>query len=236
LKERLRELDLYPILHKLIKEHEKLILAVSFVVTFYFQLADYLYGYELFLLPKSGFKYYSILFFPWLFYFVLGMYTATKINKGEVKLNKLSVKSFLLWASAYCILMADTILTSTSATSIKPTIVLYSAASFFFLYLLSVHIKDINSSLNKFVKWFSAQSFFIYFSHILVLSELRIFIANKNIDAVWSASIVTILLFISVTIISCVTAYLLSLTPFARVLGGTDARTILSTSSTQKRH
>ncbi|MCG9966694.1 hypothetical protein L9W92_01310 [Pelotomaculum terephthalicicum JT] len=79
MKERLKELDLYPILHKLIKEHEKLILAVSFVVTFYFQLADYLYGYELFLLPKSGFKYYSILFFPWLFYFVLGKERVVKI-------------------------------------------------------------------------------------------------------------------------------------------------------------
>jgi len=218
---------LYPILHRLMKKHEKPVLTISFVITFYFQLADYLYGYEFFLLPKSGFKYYSILFFPWIFYFVIGMYTVIKIKKGGLKLNKVTVELSLLWILAYFILIMDSKLSNTSVTSIKPTIILYSIVCFYFLYSLSICIKDFTNLFDRFIKWFSSQSFFIYLSHILVLSEIRIFTEKKSLDFVWNGSPGMILLFISVTVTSCIIVYILSLIPFIKVFGGVYSKNAL---------
>ncbi|OPY56416.1 MAG: hypothetical protein A4E55_02106 [Pelotomaculum sp. PtaU1.Bin035] len=213
-------------MHKLINKHLKLLLAISFVATFYFQLADYLYSYNFFLLPKSGFNYYSILFFPWVFYFILGMYTITKIKNEGWKFDKYIVELYLLWITAYFILIMDTKLSNTSATSLKPAVILYSVASFYLLYSLSVYIRDFSNYFHKIIKWFSAQSFFIYFSHILILSELRIFTAKKSLDFIWNGYSGVILLFASVTAISCLIAYILSLTPFIKFFGGVNYRNL----------
>ncbi|OPX88335.1 MAG: Acyltransferase family protein [Pelotomaculum sp. PtaB.Bin104] len=220
---------LYPFLFLLVKRNEKSLLAISFVVSLYFQIADYLYSYGLLMLPEGGFKYYGLMFFPWIFYFVLGMYNAIKIRSAELKIKIFTMELFLLWILVYFMLIMDTKLSHTLATSAKPTIILYSIISYYFLYSLSVNANIINKYVNNFIKWFSVQSFLIYFIHILVLCEIRLFIDRKSLYFISSSNIGMILIFLSVISISCVIVYIISKIPVIKLIGGVYSGTIKST-------
>lgn len=212
---------LYPILLKLFKLRENTVLIIAFIVSFYFQISDYFYDMGIVLLPQNGFKYYSISFFPWLFYFAVGMYTGSKLRKKQLNLQSLRIMLPVLWILTLFILIMDSKLSYTFTTTLKPTIILYSLISFYVFYLMCEIFQKYNSLLLKFSVWLSKQSYFIYFIHIFILNGLLSLCIQNKINLILYGSKGMVFLFISVTCIACLFAYLFSLVPYTKFLGGT---------------
>lgn len=205
---------LYPLLEKgFERSYDRLLLGISFFITFYFQLGIYLFRWYIYILPKIS--NYTLMFPTWLFFFVFGMYAAKKQEKLESTLKKFPVRLGLAWLISFIILMTDSKLSNTYGGSAKPTIILYCITSFFFFDSVAVNLKI----KNKYVDWLSGQSFFIYLSHILVMNLIKTFTLKVGLKTLWIGVDGMCLLFVATTLATCILAYLLSYVPYSDVLG-----------------
>lgn len=208
----------YPVILYLMKRWEKAALAASFIATFYFQLADYLYQYKIFLLPASGVHYYGILFPTWVFYFVLGCYLQG-LNL-ENWLSRRKTVLAVLWFISYISLVFDSKLTFSFSTSIKPSIMLYAVVSYLLLFAVSLYYRGGERASGKLIKWLAGQSYLVYLSHLLVLNKLVEWFYKLGFDNLMERTLGMLVLFLTTIGITLILVYIVSLSPFASVLGG----------------
>lgn len=207
---------IYPLLCKIISmdKYDNLIIIISFIITLYLNLAAYLMRWYINITPFSNLNYLYLMMPSWLFYFIMGVYFTKNIEKITAFINKIETKSAILcaWVISLLILLAESKLSNTYGSSIKPTVFLYSIISFFVLYYLSdILAKHIPLKLQT---WLSSQSFFVFLIHILVMELLKsyLYIINVRIDSFIFKGII-------ITILSIIAAYILQYLPFTQYLG-----------------
>lgn len=207
---------IYPFFCKIISlnKYDNLIILISFIITLYLNLAAYLMRWNINITPFSDLRYLYLMMPSWLFYFIMGVYFIKNQEKIISFINKNETKNTVLctWIISLLILLADSKLSNTYGSSIKPTVFLYSIISFFVMYYLSDILTKLISL--KLQSWLSSQSFFIFLSHILVMELLKsyLYIINVSIDSFIFKSII-------IAILSIVGAYILQYIPFAEYLG-----------------
>jgi len=197
-----------------VNKYDNLIIIISFIITLYLNLAAYLMRWYINITPFSNLNYLYLMMPSWLFYFMMGVYFTKNIEKITAFINKNETKSAILcaWVISFLILLADSKLSNTYGSSIKPTVFLYSIISFFVLYYLSdILTKHIPLKLQA---WLSSQSFFVFLSHILVMELLKsyLYVINVSIDSFIFKGII-------ITILSIIGAYILQYIPFTQYLG-----------------
>ena len=212
---------LYGLLKRLIdSKYEKHLMTATFAATAFITLGAYLFRWNIFIMPKISIGYY-ILFPTWLFYFVFGMHFAKYESRYKAFLQSARLKMGLIWLASLIALYVDSRLSNTYGSSIKPTIMLYCFASFLFFYSIfsSSQIKEISL-----IRWFSEQSFFIYFSHVMLIGLIRSFFHIAGIPIQFSSILGVLLLFILDTCASCLLAFIIRYLPYSKYLGCTPKK------------
>jgi surface polysaccharide O-acyltransferase-like enzyme len=210
---------LFPVLRALMKVHGRIVLAASFVLTLVFQTGVYLQAMEIMNFPAPILPNY--MFFPtWIFYFVFGIYFASRLESYEVHAAKKTVLFAVAWVLSLVVLMADSRLTETFDLSIKPAVLLYSMVSFFLLYSLALRLKDSKLKILGGLDWISRQSFTIYLSHLFIIKILLLLTGHPADSGLWSGPKGLAALYLAGTLCTCLFAWLVSVTPFASALGG----------------
>ena len=214
---------LFPLLSYLMKRWCRLVLALSFLVTLYYQTGVYLYlmglvKFPYFLLP-------NYMFFPtWIFYFVFGMYFTTRMEFWKSKLQGKILPVSAVWAASFVLLLIDSKFTDTFSSSMKPSIMLYCITTFMLMYSVFLLLRDKSYTLLKGLDWLSAQSYFIYLGHLLVLITITFISRRLGISGLLQGSPGMLVLYAATLAGSVIFAYLVSLTPAASVLGAVAAK------------
>lgn len=208
---------LYPWLRLWVRRAPAQALIVSFLLTFLAQTWAYIHD-----ITKIGMQipYVTRIFPVWLFFFMLGMYTAHHKERWERRLKQGGIVLAISWFIAVLLLLADSYSTGTYGASIKPTVVFYTIASYFLFYFLCMQRKRIHTGDGGFVLWLSAQSFLVFLLHPFVLTMLRLWPRWYGEDTFWNGNIGMVGLFLATTAITLLMVYMISFTPLASILGG----------------
>lgn len=214
---------LFPVLKKLIEKAPKTTLWISFIITLVYHTGVYLNLLHKVTLPYSVVPYYE--FFPtWIFFFVFGMYFTKNIAVFTKNIREKRITIIAVWFVSLLLLIADSKLTNTYESSIKPSIIIYCITTFLFLYAVFTYFRNINKTFMKLVEWISQQSFIMYFSHILLMKVIKIVSGKLGMAGLWDRTIGMIFLLAAVIISTVLFSYIASLTPFAGTLGGVPGR------------
>lgn len=209
---------LFPLLSYLMKRWPRIVLGLSFLITLYYQTGVYLYLMKLikfpyFLLP-------NYMFFPtWIFYFVFGMYFTIKMEFWKGKLQGKIPAIASVWVASLVLLLVDSRLTGTFSSSMKPSIMLYCITTFMLMYSVFLLLKDKTHTLLRGLDWLSAQSYFIYLAHLLVLIAVTFVSQRLGIGSLLQGSPGMLVLYTATLAGSVLIAYVASLTPAAVTLG-----------------
>mgnify|MGYP000937794714 CR=1 FL=1 len=207
---------LYPLLHQWMKRHPRLLLWASLLTTLI--LTVYLNLPQLSQKAVVNFGKLFLIGFPvWIFFFVLGMYFA---HHDDFRNRAWMQKRFsigLLWLLSLTLVMLDSHYNNNYASSCRPSVVLYATLSFFFFYALAVSYKK---PVPRLVNWFSQQSFLVYLMHPFFLTLLLYIPVQTNNPSLWSGNLGMVSLYAAVLILTCLTCYIVSLTPLAEKIGG----------------
>ncbi|MGE5390694.1 MAG: acyltransferase [Deltaproteobacteria bacterium] len=209
---------LYPFMRRAFNAYPGLFLLLSLFLSFGCQLLLYLHAIRAIHLSVYHGEIYLIAFPVWLFYFVLGMFLALNDQDLE-KSGQLSWLSWAaIWALSFALLLWDSYKTASFALSLKPTVILYATASFFFL---RAWLNRFPINIGLFIKWFSDQSFLIYLLHPLMANAL-VFISLRVVDQplLWSSNLGALAKFLITLVVTIGVTYIISLTPLAAPLGG----------------
>lgn len=210
---------LYPLLRNWLEAHASSLLISSFVVTLFAQTMIYLHQLQVFVLPSLGIPYVSL--FPlWLFYFVFGMLAAQRKQQWEEKLHGKTLLLAILWAVSFVLLLVDSYVTKTYASSIKPSVMLYCFTSYFFLYAMSMRVRDTKQKMGELLDWLSTHSFLIFLLHPLLLNMLVQASKRFGFLQLWSGNVGMLYLFIATCAATVLLTHIISLTPFAAWFGG----------------
>lgn len=210
---------LCPLLMYFIKKWTKATLVVSFLITLVYQTGVYIQLLKVWIFPMFIFPNY--VFFPtWIFYFVLGMYFAIDFEKYKNRISGKAVPLAAIWAISFILLLVDNKYTNTFSSSIKPTIMIYTLTSFFFMYSIALKIKDSKLRILNFLDWTSYQSFTLYFSHLMVMNVIRLIIGRLGFARLFDGFYGMLVFFVATVAGTCLFAWFVSLTPFASILGG----------------
>lgn len=210
---------LYPLLRNWLEKYQTLLVAGSFVLTLFSQTMIYLHQIQVLVLPSLGIPYVSL--FPiWLFYFVFGMLAARHKESWEEKLAGKMLQVTLIWLASFALLLVDSRYTKTFASSIKPSIMLFCLASYFLFYLICVQVKETRGKIGKWLDWVALHSFLIFLLHPLLVSLLVALANRSGLTKLWYGTAGMLFLYTTVTLLTVLITYLVSLTPFASLLGG----------------
>jgi surface polysaccharide O-acyltransferase-like enzyme len=211
---------LYPVLRLWVKHSAKQALFISFLCTFLTQTWTYVHSVMGWFveIPQV-----TRIFPVWLFFFVLGMYTAQYKDRWEGWLKRTGVLIALYWIVSIVLLLADSWITETYGASIKPAVVLYTITSYFFFYYICTGKQRRERQGRGFIQWLSAQSFLIFLLHPLILTVLRLLPREYGDDVIWDGTLGMLGLFTATTGVTLLLTYAISFTPFASVLGGVRA-------------
>lgn len=155
---------LYPLIRRFCIKNIKLVLIISFVISLYFQSAILLIGTKgIALLPFFRVIPYYLTFPVYIFYFVFGIY----IKEKQFSLRQSGFTVSILWLLSFVILLLEVSVTNTAGSSVKPTIILYTVATFFFLSNLYKLLKLSNYS--KQLRYLSKLTFGFYIIHMAIL-------------------------------------------------------------------
>lgn len=214
---------LFPLLKYLMKKWSFPVLAISFAITFVFQAAVYLRLIHVITLRDFIIPYY--MFFPtWIFFFVFGMYFAANMEKWKEKLSGKTLLLAAVWLISFFILILDNKYSKTFDSSIKPPIMLYCLTSFLFFHAVFLKFKDSNSIIFKAMDWFSAQSFLIYLSHLLILNLINSTVKYFGYGGLLAGAAGIAVLYFLTTLLTCLLVYIVSKTPIASLLGGVGTK------------
>lgn len=209
---------LFPLLSYLMKRWPRLVLALSFLITLYYQTGVYLYLMKLikfpyFLLP-------NYMFFPtWIFYFVFGMYFTTRMEFWKSKLQGKLLPVGAVWAVSLVVLLLDSRFTGTFSSSMKPSIMLYCITTFILMYSIFLLLRDKSHILLKGLDWLSEQSYFIYLAHLLVLIAITFISGRLGISGLLQGFPGMLAVYAATLAGSVLFAYIIALTPAATALG-----------------
>lgn len=210
---------LYPFLKRWMERQAGSLLAVSFLVTLFSQTMIYLHQLHVLVLPSLWIPYVSL--FPiWLFYFTFGMLAAHKKASWEERLQGKILPLAAIWVISFLLLLWDSRLTGTHASSIKPTVMLYCFTSYFLFYVVALHLKHTISRVGNIMDWLAVHSFMIFLLHPLLISLLLAATQKLGISAVWRGSLGMVALYLVTTIITVLATYVLRYVPHIDLLGG----------------
>ncbi len=210
---------LYPVLHYLMKHNKKLVLACCFMLTLLFQTGIYLQALKIIVFPAPILPNY--MFFPtWIFFFVFGMYFAEDLETRKEWICRRTTLIALLWAAGFVLLMLDSRFTGTFDLSIRPSVILYSLITFLLLYALSLRLQDGRPRITKILDWISYQSFTIYLCHLFIIKMILLFTRHPADTGMWTGIKGMFVLYAATTICTCLFTYIVSISPFASILGG----------------
>lgn len=210
---------LYPLLQKNLQQHPRACLVVSLLLTLFCQLVLYLEMLHIIKLPNLQ-SLYLVMFPVWIFYFVWGMYLANYIAQLPALLKKYSAFIYGLFLFSFLFLLLDSKLTGSYATSIRPSVILYTMSSFLCFYRIALEIK-VKSF--QYVKWLSNQSFLIFLLHPFILSCL-VFLAPKiSYPYLWEGISGMLSLYFITAFLTLFAVGIISYTPLAVPLGGTKS-------------
>lgn len=210
---------LFPVLKKLVEKAPKVTLWVSFIITLLFHTGVYLSLLHKVTLPGFVIPYYE--FFPtWIFFFVFGMYFCQRFSVLTEKIRKGRIILIPVWFVSLMLLIADSRLTNTYGSSVRPSIVLYCITTFLFMYAVLASFRNINGTFMSIVEEISRQSFIMYFSHILIIKIIKMVSNHLGLAGLWDRTVGMVFLLAVVVIATLFFSYIVSLTPFAGALGG----------------
>lgn len=204
---------LYPFLRGIIRKQPGLLLAVSFIITMFSQTLLYL--------NKANIYGFYLSFPVWIFYFVLGMFVFLQEDRLR-GLFQHWLAMGIIWAISLTLLIIDSKKTGTYASSIKPTIIFYTTASFFFFYSLALKVKQ---NCGEWLSWLSNQSFLIFLMHPMLLTVLRALPPHVGYPYLWAGVRGMILLYLATAILTIIGVYILSFSSLITWLGGQPRKT-----------
>jgi surface polysaccharide O-acyltransferase-like enzyme len=208
---------IYPILRDMLQHHPKLILYGSLGLTLISQTAIYFNQINLIVLPNLGIPYVSL--FPiWLFFFIFGMYAALQKEVWDHYLLGKENRMFLIWLAAFGLLFVDSQFTKTAASSIKPTVMIYTMASYFLFYTLALKWGNTKKRMGVYLDWLSKHSFFIFLIHPLFLNFL-VYHEKQIAVHLWKGNIGMYKLYLTVSLIALTVSYMASKTRLFGPLG-----------------
>lgn len=214
---------LYPLLRACLENWRAATLLISLAVTLFAQTMIYLHQTHVLVLPGIGIPYVSL--FPiWLFYFVFGMLAAQQKERWEEKLRGKELPLALLWLISFGVLLADSRLTGTYASSIKPSVMLYCFTSFFFFYASALRWRTTKSKLGIWFDWLSTHSFLIFLLHPLLINQLVLQANRLGFIHLWSGVNGMLLLYAATALSSILITYLISFAPLTDLIGGVKAQ------------
>ncbi|MFT9848547.1 acyltransferase [Aneurinibacillus sp. REN35] len=208
---------IYPLLYVWLKRHAGSFLAVTLMLTLTAEFILYFHSLGIWKVPRLTVPY--VIMLPlWIFYFSMGMYLAQRREKWEPWISGKKGRLGLLYVLTFLLLLIDSKWSGTFDSSIKPTVLLYCFASYFFFYSVAIKAKELRGKISVWVDWLSQQSFLIFLLHPFVLTA---FLSKElGLTAFFGTNMGLVLLFLVVTIGTMVATYLISFTPLAPYLGG----------------
>jgi len=216
---------IYPLLRVLAGRFMKATLLVSFAVTLYCQSIIYLGVQNKATIPGTYIPFFMLL--PvWIFFFVSGMYISRNIGKINEWLAGRGILISALWLISFIVLILDSKLTSTQDLSIKPSVILYTAAAFMGLYYISAKLTYIKGRLLDFLDFISEQSFLIYLSHVLFLKLIVSFSYKAGFGEYWESSSHQVSIYIATAAVSILFSYIMSFCPLTDLIGGVHKRNL----------
>lgn len=208
---------LYPLLEKWLDQSTVSLLAASLIITLTAQILLYLDMIHVLNLPDTYNLIYVRAFTGWLFYFVFGMFLARQKENLENALAGQVWVTGIIWLVSLMLLILDSKLTGTCATSLKPGVLVYTISSFIFFYCLAAKSRLRGQSA---VAWISRQSFLIYLSHPFILTMMFLAASKLGHPGMWNGNTGLLTLYILTTAFTLLLTWLISLTPLASRLGG----------------
>lgn len=208
---------LYPWLRKWLETDASSLLLTALGITLIAQTVYYLCMMQNIILPVP-LNLIWVRFFPvWIFYFVLGMMVARSKTYWQHHLPKQVLVPGLTWLAALSLVILDSKLTNIVGSILRPSIILYTVVSFFFMYSLALKIKPIEK---PWLSWLSQQSFLIYLLHPLILSLLMRIASSLGHPELWTGIPGMVALYISVAIITIFFTYLAGFNSLTQWIGG----------------
>jgi peptidoglycan/LPS O-acetylase OafA/YrhL len=211
----------YPLLYMWLRKNSVSFLLITFIVTLAAEIVLYLHPLGVLKLPRLTVPY--VIMLPlWIFYFAAGMYLAQKKEKWEPWLAGKGGVSGAFYILTFLLLLWESEWSGTYDSSMKPTVLLYCFAAYFFFYRIAMKVKEWREKVGKVVDWFSAQSFLIFLLHPLILSLLQH--KESGLRAIWQGNGGMFILFLVVTCLTVLGAYVISFTPVAGYIGGVQRK------------
>lgn len=207
---------LYPLLRICISKQPHITVTVAFLMTLATQTVLYLNMMNKLPLPDNWQSLYLVAFPVWIFYFALGMYAALYLQKVKAILAKNIGLLCIGWLVSIVVLFIDSKLTSTYATSMRPSVMLYTVCTYFFGYGLALHY---NKNIGGWLNWLSNQSFLIFLMHPLFLTAL-IYASNYFAPSLWNGNLGMLMLYIATAALTLIATWVISWSRIAPYLGG----------------
>lgn len=209
---------LYPLLRAWLHSHH-----ISFVITLLSllslcQVVLYLHTVGRYHLPATINPQLYLVAFPiWIGYFGLGMYMATIKSQLESRLSAALWPWGVLWAVSLAVLLVDSYISGSYASSGKPTIMIYTIMSFLFFYGLALKYGSREFPLSA---WLSRQSFLIYLAHPVVLLFLQRIVHKAGYPTAWQGTGGMLTLYVLTVAITVAAVYLIRNQTWLWMLGG----------------
>jgi peptidoglycan/LPS O-acetylase OafA/YrhL len=188
----------------------------SFILTLVTQTILYLNMIHImFVSPKYN-DFYLVAFPVWMFYFIFGMFAVYKKDLWEQILKNKMLALTIVWVGSLLLLILDSKYTLTYGSSIRPTVILYTIATYFFFYALAIRCSYIKG---QWLTWLANQSFLIFLMHPLILSIMVSLAPQIGMPNLWSGNSGMVLIYLFTSVLTLLAAYLISLTPLALLVG-----------------
>ncbi|NMC26551.1 MAG: acyltransferase [Syntrophomonadaceae bacterium] len=216
---------LYPLLTHWMRNQAPWLMPVSLLLSGGIQVLLYLNLIGSIFLPSQYSMLYLRAFPVWLFYFVFGMYAAEQLRKTGPFPSIFPRISYLAlcWLLALGLMLLDSRLTGIYVSIVRPSVIFYTLVSYHFFLTMARKMVDWKSTWTR---WLSAQSFLIYLMHPLILTILTSSARKLGCADMWSGSAGLIGLYLAVTAVTLLAAFIISRTPFAAILGGMRAERV----------
>jgi len=213
---------LYPLLTHWMKKKVPWLLPLSLLLSAGIQVLLYLNLIGCVVLPSQYSMFYLRAFPVWLFYFVFGMYAAAWLRRiGSFSPGSSSISFLaLVWLLALGLVLLDSRLTGIYVSIVRPSVIIYTLASFYFFLALAHKMVDWKPTWTR---WLSAQSFLVYLMHPLILTILTSAARKIGCVDLWSGTAGLMGLFLAVAAATLLAAFIISRTPCASILGGVRA-------------
>lgn len=214
---------LYPFLKRWMEKQAVSLAISSFLLTLIAQTLIYLHQIHVLVLPSLGIPYVSL--FPiWLFYFTFGMLAAQKKASWEKALKGKDLQLAVIWLVSFGLLLVDSKLTKTFASSIKPSVMLYCFTSYFLFYTIALRMKETKGRVGQALEWLAANSFMIFLLHPLFISLMLSATQKLGLSALWKGAGGMLTLYLITTLVTVLFTHLLRFVPYIEWLGGVAAR------------